>query len=294
MDDLSLFRTFRSGVAAPSEDARRRASARLTSAIEGQRWRGTTLLRPIRRRPGRAVLVMAALVGATAAALFISTPWQSSPRLGFLDEVQAAIAPQAGTVLHLKLVMTAEYTECSVTHPPIEAWVDLAPPYNWRAFDVKQTDLCTAGTSVEIGGQTTSGKVLGFLPPNTLEIRGDFAGGGPDANPDPYGRIRQAIDDGTAHLEGMTVLDDRRTVERVRIDPPERFPDSWPSYWYVDPESFLPVRTLAGPGLRPGPGASCTAPCFIQDFLTYEYLPGTPANRALADIRAQHPDAIER
>jgi hypothetical protein len=51
------------------------------------------------------------------------------------------------------------------------------------------------------------------------------------------------------------------------------------------------VRTLSGPGLRPGPGASCAAECYVQDFVTYEYLPGTPANRALADIRAQHPDA---
>jgi hypothetical protein len=28
-----------------------------------------------------------------------------------------------------------------------------------------------------------------------------------------------------------------------------------------------------------------------MDFVTYEYLDGTPENRALADIRAQHPDA---
>ena len=32
----------------------------------------------------------------------------------------------------------------------------------------------------------------------------------------------------------------------------------------------------------------------VLHYLTYEYLPGTAENRKLADIRARHPDAIER
>ena len=130
-----------------------------------------------------------------------------------------------------------------------------------------------------------------FVPPNTLTTTPEWP---PQAflDPDPYGGIRQAIDDGTAHLQGRTVLGNGQVVERIRIDCDDgTFPGCDPRYWYVDPETFLPVRTLAGPGLRPGPGASCTAPCFSQDFLAYEYLPGTPANRALADIRTQHPGA---
>jgi hypothetical protein len=175
----------------------------------------------------------------------------------------------------------------------------LTPPYNYRGFDVKQTDPCKAGTSVEIGAEAASRKpTLKFVPPNTLTTTPECPndpGLSPDPygriRQDPYGRIRQAIDDGTAHVEGRTVLDGQ-TVERIRIDCVDtKFPGCDPLYWYVDPETFLPMRTLAGPGVRPGPGASCTAECYVQDFLTYEYLPGTPANRALADIRAQHPDA---
>ena len=270
------------------EDAiRRELEAQATARSNG---RGARVLRAVRRRPGTA-LAFAAGVGAAAAALFVSSPWTSTP--GFLEQVHAAITPRAGTVLHFKVVMTEHRPGCKVTHPSVEYWADLTPPYNWRAVDVKQRDICTAGTSIEIGGQRASGKpTLIFRPPNTLEATPEWPND-PDIDPDPYGGIRQAIDDGTAHLEGRTVLEGR-SVERIRVDCPARYALCDPSYWYVDPETLLPLRTLAGPGLLPGPGASCTAPCFVQDFLTYEYLPGTPANRALADIRARHPDAIER
>ena len=252
--------------------------------------RAARVLRAARRRPGRAALSFAAVVGAAAAALIVSSPWKTPP--GFLEQVQAAITPRAGTVLHMKLVMTMDMVECTVRHPPLEMWVDLTHPHHWRSFDVKQTELCKAGTTIEIGGETTSRKpTLVFVPPNTLTTTRGWPAGDPSLDPDPFGDLRQAIDDGTAHREGTTVLDGR-TVERIRIDCDHaKFPLCDPIYAYVDPETFLPVRTMAGPDLRPGPGASCKAPCFSQDFVTYEYLAGTPANRALADIRAQHPDA---
>jgi hypothetical protein len=271
---------------------RRELEAQATARSNG--W-GGRVVRAVRRRPGRTTLAFAAVAGAAAASLFVSSPWKTSP--GFLEQVQAAMTPRAGTVLHFKLVMTENRVECTVTQPPIEYWIDLTSPHKYRTFEVKQTDICKAGTSIEIGGETTSRKpTLVFLPPNKLATTPEWPSGGPDVDLDPYGGIRQAIDEGTAHHEGSTVLDGR-TVERIRIDCTKeqraKYPICDPRYAYVDPETFLPVRTLAGPGLRPGPGATCTAPCFSQDFVTYEYLPGTPANRALADIRAQHPDATE-
>jgi hypothetical protein len=258
------------------------------AAARSNGWAGR-VLRAVRRRPGRTTLAVATVAGAAAAALFVSSPWTSPP--GFLEQVQAALTPRAGTVLHFKVVMTANLPECKVTHPPSESWGDLTPPYNWRAIDVRQTDICKPGTSVEIGAEGASRKpVLLFRPPNTLAPTQGWPND-PDAAKDPYGNVRQAIADGTAHDEGRTAIDGR-PVERIRIDCDQaKYAGCDPTYWYVDPESFLPVRTLSGPGLRPGPGATCTAPCFVQDFVTYEYLSGTPANRALADIRAQHPDA---
>ncbi|HET8873439.1 MAG TPA: hypothetical protein VFM83_07115, partial [Gaiellaceae bacterium] len=266
----------------------RELDAQATARSNG--W-GARVQRAVKRRPGRTALALAAVAGAVAAALFVSSPWKSSP--GFLEQVQAAVTPRAGTVLHFKLVMTENRAGCKVTHPPIESWADLTPPYNWRAFDVKQTDICKAGTRVEIGAEGASRKpTLVFVPPNTLATTQEWPND-PEAAKDPYGNVRRAIDNGTAHDEGRTAFDGR-PVERIRIDCDEaKYPGCDPTYWYVDPETFLPVRTLSGPGLRPGPGASCTAPCSVQNFLTYEYLPGTPANRALADLHAQHPDATE-
>lgn len=272
------------------EDAIRR-ELEAQAAVPSSGW-GIRVLRAVRRRPGRTTLALAA-VAAAAAALFISSPWKTPP--GFLEEVQAALTPPAGAVLHYKVVMTQNTGQCKVKQPPIEYWQDLTPPYSYRGFEVQQDEICTAGYSIEVGGEAHSSKpLLRFLPPNTLttsHIQYD-----PDIGPDPMADLRQAIDDGTAHREGRTVLDDGRTVERIRQDCDlVRFPLCRdPIYWYVDPETFKPVRRLSGPGLRPGPGASCSAPCFTVDYVTYEYLDGTPANRALADIRAQHPDAIER
>ena len=71
MDELNLFRDFRTGVAAPSEDAERRASARLGSAVEGESRRRTSALHLIAKRPGYSALALVALAGATTAALFL-------------------------------------------------------------------------------------------------------------------------------------------------------------------------------------------------------------------------------
>jgi len=250
------------------------------------------MLHTARRRPGRTTLALAAVAGVAAAALFVSSPWKASP--GFLEEVQAAITPPAGSVLHVKLVMTERRMGCTVRQPPVEWWADLSPPRKYRVIDVlASTDLCKAGISIERGGEPASHKALVFLPPNTLAISRRMYAWELDTDPDPYGGIRQAIENGTAHAESRTVLDDGRTVERIRIDCPAMNTPCGSSYWYVDPATFLPVRTMSGPGLRPVPGASCAAECYVQDFETYEYLPGTPANRALADVRAQHPSATE-
>ena len=241
----------------------------------------------------RVGLTAATVAVAAAAALVFTAPWGTSP--GFLEEVQATLTPPAGSVLHFKVVMTENRVGCKVTHPPTEYWIDLTSPHRWRGFDVHQTDICTAGTLIELGGEARK-PTLVFRPPSTLEPTKEWTPDPEaDVDLDPYGDLRQAIEDGTAHREGRTVLEDGREVERIRHDCDQtKYPTCGSMYIYVDPETYMPVRSLSGPGLRPGPGATCTAPCFVQDFVTYDYLPGTPANRALADIRAQHPDAVER
>ena len=67
------------------------------------------------------------------------------------------------------------------------------------------------------------------------------------------------------------------TVTPIRFVAPRRT-------LYVDPATFYPVE-IHNPEFR---GVSS-----VTRFLTFEYLPRTPANLKLTDIRAQHPDAVE-
>jgi hypothetical protein len=292
MDELDLFREFRSGVAAPSRDAERRALARLTSAIEGQHRRGA-VPRPILQRRGRTVLAFAALAGATAAALFVSAPWKSSP--GFLERAQAALAPPAGTVLHQTWEWTTSTADpsCKVTNGPNETWIDQTPPHRYRGLMVWSRDPCARGTSTEGGGAIDTQERLEFVPPNTLRSGGLGGYFGP---PDPVAALRRAISDGRAHDEGTTELGGR-TVRRIRVDGPNGPTDCpvrgcEPAYQYVDPETYYPVQWESSDGVAiPSPGEPPVRFHEVIRWLTYEYLPGTPANRALADIRAQHPNA---
>lgn len=312
MAELDCFQDFRSGVAAPSEDARRRAAARLQGAIEGKHRheRGTMLL--VRRRPGRTLLALAALATAGGIALFVNAPWRSSP--GFLERAQAALTPPVGTILHMRWESGVGSIDpaCSITRGPgyidspwalpgavappgageirvisawiargpHEAWIDQTPPHPFRmikAWPNGSGECGSAGvTRREMGGDLDSGMELYFVPPDTLAVWPLGTGGRP---PDPVRELRKAISAGRAHLEGRTQLDGR-TVERIRIDaPPPCFePDAGcASYAYVDPETFDLVRTE-----RHG---------IIDHYLTFEYLPRTAANVALANIETQHPGA---
>lgn len=106
---------------------------------------------------------------------------------------------------------------------------------------------------------------------------------------DPASALRAAIREGRAHEAGGTQLDGR-TVQRINLDLPTSLPPDAPplpadapvmthseAYAEVEPETFHPVEIVFGRD--------------TYRFLAYEYLPAGAANRALADIRAQHPDA---
>jgi hypothetical protein len=289
MAELDRFEDFRSGVAAPSDDARRRAAARLHGAIEGKHRHGRGAMLLVRRRPGRIVLGLAALATAVGTALFVSAPWKSSP--GFLERAQAALTPPAETVLHLRWELTSMSTDpadtftCGVN----EGWIDQMPPHRYRFllmtdypsgpgdFDPR---ACSSGTPFEFGGTVDTGETLRFVPPNALTVAPRFV-----FAVDPVESLREAISAGRAHDEGSTQLDGR-TVERIRIDPqfacrgiPGCESDK-PAYAYVDTETFYPVETRRPGGITP-----------LTRYLTVEYLPRTAANVALTDIQKQHPDA---
>ena len=127
MAELDRFQDFRSGVAAPSEDARRRAAARLQGAIEGKHRHGVGAMLLVRRRPGRTVLGLAALATAVGTALFVSAPWKTSP--GFLERAQAALTPPAGTILHMQWESGLGSIDpaCTITRRPGAELPELCP-----------------------------------------------------------------------------------------------------------------------------------------------------------------------
>jgi hypothetical protein len=256
-----------------------------------------------RRWSRRAVAVVppAAAVGALAlAALFVSTPWTTSP--GFLERAQAALTPPSGTIFHYRseATMTSTDPACTVRRGPNEFWIDQTPPHRFRALLNDLPDpgadpralVCSTGIPGEVGGTLGDPpeQTLVFEPPNTLRgSRMKFL----MPQPDPLSQLRQAISDGSAHHEGKAQVEGR-TVERIRIDPASTcpFPDCppGPTYVYVDPETFYPVevRAPAAVGLVNGPVLWHD---IVVRYDTYEFLPRTDANLALTDIRAQHPDA---
>jgi hypothetical protein len=246
----------------------------------------------------RLLLALATLSVAAAAALLVTTPWSSSP--GFLEQAQAALTPPAGTILHQKWELTSTSTDpaCTVTHGPNEIWIDQTPPHRYRVLlnmpDPADADpralACASGTPLELGGTFDTGETLRFVPPNTLTV-----------NPlqvvfplDSARELREAISEGRAHDEGETQLDGR-TVKRIRIDatPGCAVPDCSrePSYAYVDPDTFAPVQVETPHGGIIPPGGPFVRLRVVMRTLTFEYLPRTPANLALTDIRAQHPNA---
>jgi hypothetical protein len=239
-----------------------------------------------------------AVVGAAAAALFVSAPWNNSP--GFLAKAQAALsAPTTGTVLHMKWDMTFTSTTagCSVTRGPNEVWIDQTPPHRYHVLVKYHPDptatspaaiACPRDNPAELGGTFDTPETLRFVPPNSLSFLPDnhqFS-----LPPDPVTQLRDSINAGTAHDEGKTQLDGR-TVELIRRDPPPlsacpSCPQE-PQYDYVDPETFYPVK-VDGPGST---GVSGLKVRVVMRILAFEYLPRTAANLALTNIRAQHPDA---
>ena len=297
VDELDHFRHFRAGVPAASEDARQRASQRLQSAIAAERTRGTSSgLRGFGRR-GNMVVACAALVGVSAIALFVSAPWKTST--GFLQRAHAALAPPAGTVLHMKweegvdsIDRTCVFTRFGsgmVSRGPHEAWVDQEPPHNWRLVLTWVDGSGECGPDAvkrdEWGGDLDSGEEFLFVSPDQLAIWPLGKGNKP---PDPVTELRDAISAGRAHLEGKTQLDGR-TVERIRIEPVRQCATCplTSGYVYVDPETFH----LVGTDSLPETDKAGHTGKRVRRYLTYEYLPRTPSNIALADIRAQHPNA---
>lgn len=226
-------------------------------------------------RSRRALLVTTAVPLAVAITLVVAAPWKSAP--GFLERADAALAPE-GSILHYRWELDVPDDSGCTPGSPHEIWIDQRPPHAYRAV---LTDC--GGREIEIGGVLGTKEILVFVPPNRLDVP-DLVFDRPH---DPVAALRTAIRKGRAHDEGTTQLAGR-TVERIRLGCPPSMPLCRPSYVYVDPETFFPVRDEIADGFRSWTGERFDV---VTRYPTFEYLPPTAANLALTDLRAQHPDA---
>ncbi len=260
----------------------------------------------------RVLLALGAMsVAAILALLLVAPPWGNSR--GFLEKAQAALTPPPGVILHQKWETTSTSSKygCTITRPT-EVWLHQKFPFRYRAFvnlvgpdylpvppdpplDLREL-ACAPGTATELGG-TLECPGYGcpvtdkFVPPNEIVVQGGTIG----FNPEPVDALLEAISAGRAHREGRTDVDGR-TVERIRLDPMPGCPTpgcALPSYLYVDPETFHPVRLETPSAYIQVPGQPPVRLDLVVRYQTYEYLPQTPANVALSDIRAQHPNVTE-
>jgi hypothetical protein len=302
MDELDLFRGFRSGVSEPSPEAQRQALARLTLVIKPHQRTRIPVLDLLRDRPRRVALGAAVLVGAVAVALFVTAPWSRTP--GFLERAQAALVPPTGSILHFSWVDRTSVPGFGCTSSmKVELWIDGRPPNRYRALvtvpkvrptmDVRAYVCPRTSEQLELGSQVeATQRGLLFVAPNTL-VRTNSAVLPVPA--DPVADLRLAIRDGRAHDEGRTKLEGR-TVERIRIDPEPYCPRimrcrKHPSYAYVDPETFTPVREEIPGTVGGGPLKHGIPVDIVRSYRAFEYLARNPADLALTSIRAQHPHA---
>jgi hypothetical protein len=230
----------------------------------------------------RLALTAATVAVVAVAALLFTTPWSSSP--GFLDRAEAALTPSPGSVLYMKWETTRTTAEASCV-ATFDIWIDQASPHSYRVLGAND---CVSGPPVESGG-TIGGRAFMFEPPGRLKpIYGGYTG-----PQNPVAWLRAAIRKGRARDEGKRQLAGR-TVARIRVDDPSlcRPPSNvcGPVNFLVDPQTFRPVQVEA-PAVVDSSGKRVRDVVRYQE---YDYLPRTQANRVLADIRAQHPNAKER
>lgn len=222
------------------------------------------------RRRRRLILRVATASAATAAAaiaavVLIGGNTTSNADASILRHVRAALAPSATVILHEQAVATLNGSRVDY-----QSWQLSSAPYSYRRIK-GPTETSYDGTTL-VGYDAAT---------NTIREQPASA---PQSFDDPVATLRQLLRSGDATILATTTIDGRRVYEinAHSTQPPLEITV------YVDAATYAPVRAeLPGPGC---PGVDCAGPETI-DFLTYEQLPATDANRKLLSVTAMHPQA---
>ena len=277
---------------------------------EQEDWEDVLARSTTRTRYRRATLMLLVPAAVAAAvALAITSPWQGGPTI--LEKASAAIgAPTSDTVIYerfgdargsLRLWLQGgaqtrsfrSLTEYPVPERLIGQTIPAAPWGN--ALRVVRSRVVRD----EIGGvlgpkhvteafvyQDYTNTLIRYTQKPTALTVLDF---------DPVARIRSALDSGRAKVTGSTVVHGKQ-VQRIVVDMRDADGHPGTATYYADARTYTPVeivyhhaRALEYPYV----------PVFdntVRDDVAfgvaaYEYLPATPHNLTLADMRKSHPEA---
>jgi hypothetical protein len=207
--------------------------------------------------------------GAVTVAAFLllqSGPQAPTADAAILHRVAAALTGGSGTILHERALVTLAGREPQ----PYELWQQVDSPYAYRVIKFGHE-----------GGWDGSGYADFDRGANTIVVQpGSSTRSGPD---DVAALLRSLVESGNAKIDEETTLGGVPAYKLTVDGSSTHFLNGTV---YVARSDYRPLRvqtTVTGPR---GDEVSETV-----EYQTYEYLPGTAANRSLVDLSAQHPGA---
>jgi hypothetical protein len=271
--------------------------------IDFRRQLEDAITQDLGRRPrARSLLVRSAVVLAAAGSV---VAWASiagvfdGPAPTVVERASAALTVKEGTILHVTIVGRQNNGDGTQATWRDESWQSTSAPYERRQVEQVSDDPIAETSSVgdaealydakthtvylrnEPAALPASGKVLRWKNGEEKPQRVIVSGGRPappktqnDPMEEPFRReVLELLRSGDAREMGRVTLAGRQAIRIVG--------NGGNATYFVDPKSYNPIefRTV-------GNGGSTSL-----RFVVYETLPLSTANRALLDVRAQHPGA---
>jgi hypothetical protein len=185
-----------------------------------------------------------------------------------LTAAEAALTPPAGTIFHERAMVTVG----NLPPQPYEIWLEESAPGAYRVIKFGWEGAWD-GKTMSTYDQATNTITVGVTPANRTSV-------------DITATLRSLIASGKAQVTGTTVVDGvpARTLAISGL-PGGRVGSVVDGTYDIAQSDAHPLLLQGTTECESGP---CTETVRIQ---TYEYLPATPANLALLNMKAQHPGA---